>query len=173
MSVGRALARFTAGTTLGFVGVFFLLPEAAWPGFHQYFYLPLHNSLYTLKFWWTYYNPSAVRYRKQQEILAEREALLQPITVQESPQDLRRKVKFMSEVNYEIRRAETLATVQGLYRREREDIIFRLMRKHYPELFPEGPEILKEELERKRRELQEGLRGRVTNAPEPKHDGIV
>jgi len=103
----------------------------------------------------------------------DREALLKPVYVPESPAEMRRKVKFMSDINYEIRKAETLASVQGVYKREREEIIYNLMRKHYPELFADGPELVKEELERKRAELQGKVHARLPNAPVPKHSGIV
>lgn len=173
MSLAGALLRFSAGTVVGFVGAFVLMPEAMWPGFHQYCFLPVRTSMHTLSFWWTYYKPSAMRERRMQEILEERAGLLEPVYVPESPAEMRRKVKFMSDVNYEIRKAETLATIQGIYKREREEIIYNLMRKHYPELFADGPELVKEELERKKAELQEKVRARLPNAPTPKHDGFV
>jgi len=173
MSLAGALLRFSAGTVMGFVGAFALMPEVMWPGFYQYCFVPVKTSVHTLSFWWTYYKPSAVRLRRMQEILEEREALLKPVYVPESPAEMRRKVKFMSDINYEIRKAETLASVQGVYKREREEIIYNLMRKHYPELFADGPELVKEELERKRAELQGKVHARLPNAPVPKHDGIV
>ena len=173
MSLANALARFSAGAVVGFVGAFVLLPEAAWPGFHQYCFVPVRTSIHTLRFWWGYYKPSVVRLRRQQEILEERAELLQPVQIPETPKEMRRKVKFMSDVNDEIRKAETFATVQGVYKREREEIIYNLMRKHYPELFADGPELLKEELERKRTELQNKARAQLSNAPVPKDSGFV
>ena len=171
MSLSRVVLNFSAGLSLGFVTVVAVLPESQWPLLYEGVFKPTREAFRTVKFWTHYYQPAVARRRQQEEIIRKREEEMKVEYVPETPQEMRRKVTFWSDVNYRIRKAEMLSSSSGISKRDREEIIHMLMKKHYPELFSDGPEEFKQSMEAKRQIIEERVKSRVAFAKESGADG--
>lgn len=150
MSISKALVKLGLGFSLGFGVVYIGVPEEQWPHLRDTFFHPVRNSLSALAFYANYYSPTEIQRRKSQEIQANRKIKVTNKIIlkdEPTPEEQRKKVQFLNEVRHEIRKYELASTQLGITKKEREAIIIEVMKKYYPEVFPNYEEVARQVLE--------------------------
>ncbi|CAG9317496.1 unnamed protein product [Blepharisma stoltei] len=146
------LLKSSFGFAAGFSIVWLGIPEAQWSDFSSYTYKPTSSSLKYLIETMKYYSPKEMNRRKQEEAFNMKgdklTDLIQIIPTKEEEEFNKRRVKFFNELQNRIRKEEQRATIRGLTKKEREQIIKETMEEFFPEAFPNALEIVKKQLEK-------------------------
>lgn len=150
MSISSAFIKLGVGFSLGTGLVYIGIPDETWPQVRDKFFHPIRNSLSSLSFYAQYYSPAEVQRRKSQEIQNSKKIKVTNRIIlqdQPTPEEQRKKVQFLNEVAHTIRKQEIASTQLGITKKEREAIIIEVMKKYYPEIFPNYQEVVKEVLD--------------------------
>lgn len=146
------LWRVFGGFTVGLVGIFGVLSESTYSSYHTNLYTPVYVTLTTLIRHVRRYSPTQLHKQQAQEGLALSGDIpaqnLQFNSELESPEEQRKRIRFLNEIRERIRRAELSAAQRGVPLRERKQIIREVISEFYPEVSPLATDELLSKIQR-------------------------